>query len=742
MGWPAVTEENLANQIAVVKEEIRVNVLNEPYGGFPWLTLGAGPLRDLGQRPRRLWLLRGPRARHPRGRPRLLRRSTTPRATPCSQSPVTSRRRTPWRACGTATSGDVPRRTVLTASGEFRAEVVPEEQEGSWRTLSGPDELVEYYDPTDVFGDLADAIAEAYPAVSPEAPAGEDGTGELPLEKPPRPTRRPRTLPRPRPARTPSPTTLMTTMPTTVTRRKATTRARRAARPRDDAARRGRARRQPRDPPRPMAPGLSRTRSRERVAGRAVRPRPDRRLLRSRPASTVLAQHRRCRDRHRDDPFPRHRPGHRVVHPPAAWRSRSTCSGPSDGRSRSTRAAGICCSSPAAWGWPGFGCLPTRRSARGARSRCCSEHRAPARCTRRACCPMRSSTSSPRTTDPRSSRVRDGPRAGVRGLGRPGVRMRAQRHASRARPTGRGPPRTAGCRTARAQARRGQDHRTRITCRAAQGVPPGLDGAEHGLRGRGVPRLRRHERQRDAPTRLPRGPGIRQRRAGVGGCLVVKAKRRVVTSTGRPAGARRAPTIRQVRSAIVPATPRVRTEAGAKVSTPAPIASPPPADVDLTVDLGRGLVLPNPILVASGTFGYGIEYGDVVDVDRLGAICCKGTTLKPRIGNVHATGDRDAGRDAQLDRPPEPGRRCGRREVRRDVGGLEGASHRERGRGVGRRLRRGDPPARGCAGHRRDRAQHLVPERRSRAACSSRSTPTPRARSRPRSAARPTCRSS
>ena len=39
MRSPRVTEENLANQIAVVKEEIRVNVLNEPYGGFPWLTL-------------------------------------------------------------------------------------------------------------------------------------------------------------------------------------------------------------------------------------------------------------------------------------------------------------------------------------------------------------------------------------------------------------------------------------------------------------------------------------------------------------------------------------------------------------------------------------------------------------------------------------------------------------------------------------------------------------------------------
>ena len=60
----------------------------------------------------------------------------------------------------------------------------------------------------------------------------------------------------------------------------------------------------------------------------------------------------------------------------------------------------------------------------------------------------------------------------------------------------------------------------------------------------------------------------------------------------------------------------------------------PATAVGLSVDLGRGLVLPNPILVASGTFGYGIEYGDVVDVDRLGAICCKGTTLKPRIGNI------------------------------------------------------------------------------------------------------------
>jgi len=39
MRSPRITEENLANQISVVKEEIRVNVLNRPYGGFPWLLL-------------------------------------------------------------------------------------------------------------------------------------------------------------------------------------------------------------------------------------------------------------------------------------------------------------------------------------------------------------------------------------------------------------------------------------------------------------------------------------------------------------------------------------------------------------------------------------------------------------------------------------------------------------------------------------------------------------------------------
>ena len=63
---------------------------------------------------------------------------------------------------------DDDERLVLEASGGFRAEVVPEGSEGEWRTLSTADELVEFYDPTDVFGDLADALAEAFPEVAPE----------------------------------------------------------------------------------------------------------------------------------------------------------------------------------------------------------------------------------------------------------------------------------------------------------------------------------------------------------------------------------------------------------------------------------------------------------------------------------------------------------------------------------------------------------------------------------------------
>jgi dihydroorotate dehydrogenase (NAD+) catalytic subunit len=112
------------------------------------------------------------------------------------------------------------------------------------------------------------------------------------------------------------------------------------------------------------------------------------------------------------------------------------------------------------------------------------------------------------------------------------------------------------------------------------------------------------------------------------GVLAVKAKRRAMTASPRVAeqkypSAPKRPPARVVIGAAAP-------PASVPTAAPAPV---PASAVDVEVDLGRGLVLPNPVLVASGTFGYGIEYGDVVDVDRLGGICCKGTTLKPRIGN-------------------------------------------------------------------------------------------------------------
>jgi dihydroorotate dehydrogenase (NAD+) catalytic subunit len=55
--------------------------------------------------------------------------------------------------------------------------------------------------------------------------------------------------------------------------------------------------------------------------------------------------------------------------------------------------------------------------------------------------------------------------------------------------------------------------------------------------------------------------------------------------------------------------------------------------VQLAPQNRRGLLLANPVIAASGTFGYGTEYAEIIDIQRLGAIICKGTTLKPRSGN-------------------------------------------------------------------------------------------------------------
>ncbi|MCD8050179.1 MAG: dihydroorotate dehydrogenase [Clostridiales bacterium] len=54
--------------------------------------------------------------------------------------------------------------------------------------------------------------------------------------------------------------------------------------------------------------------------------------------------------------------------------------------------------------------------------------------------------------------------------------------------------------------------------------------------------------------------------------------------------------------------------------------------VEMGVTLA-GMSMKNPIVVASGTFGFGREYGQFYDISKLGGICCKGLTLHPREGN-------------------------------------------------------------------------------------------------------------
>ena len=65
--------------------------------------------------------------------------------------------------------------------GGFRGRVIPEGETG-WQDISSPDQIVRFYDPTDVFGDLAEAIVDAYPAVAGDseggAENGEDSDGD------------------------------------------------------------------------------------------------------------------------------------------------------------------------------------------------------------------------------------------------------------------------------------------------------------------------------------------------------------------------------------------------------------------------------------------------------------------------------------------------------------------------------------------------------------------------------------
>ena len=83
-------------------------------------------------------------------------------------------------------------------------------------------------------------------------------------------------------------------------------------------------------------------------------------------------------------------------------------------------------------------------------------------------------------------------------------------------------------------------------------------------------------------------------------------------------------------AASVRETTRVKAAAP---SESAHAAALPEVGVDLEVEAARGLRLKNPVLTASGTFGQGVEYAELIDVSRLGAIVNKGTTPAARPGN-------------------------------------------------------------------------------------------------------------
>ncbi len=76
---------------------------------------------------------------------------------------------------------DEDERLWYRASGAFEAEVLPETDDDgvpTWQALTSPDDMVQFYDPTDLFGDLAEALADHYPSVAPEFDDDDDEDGE------------------------------------------------------------------------------------------------------------------------------------------------------------------------------------------------------------------------------------------------------------------------------------------------------------------------------------------------------------------------------------------------------------------------------------------------------------------------------------------------------------------------------------------------------------------------------------
>lgn len=86
---------------------------------------------------------------------------------------------------------DDDERLTFSARGQFQGSVQDRdpnagrpEAEGAWRTLASADDVVEFYDPVDLFDDLAEAIADAFPEIATAALDGRDEPGPGPASKP------------------------------------------------------------------------------------------------------------------------------------------------------------------------------------------------------------------------------------------------------------------------------------------------------------------------------------------------------------------------------------------------------------------------------------------------------------------------------------------------------------------------------------------------------------------------------
>ncbi len=73
-------------------------------------------------------------------------------------------------------------------------------------------------------------------------------------------------------------------------------------------------------------------------------------------------------------------------------------------------------------------------------------------------------------------------------------------------------------------------------------------------------------------------------------------------------------------------------------------------DMRVTV---AGVELRSPVIAASGTFGYGVEFEEIVSLDRIGAFVTKGLSREPMAGNASSADHRDGGRDDERDRAAE-----------------------------------------------------------------------------------------